>query len=72
MSTVSSPEPLPNDPSLEQLRKQARELQRDKRVDGPGVPPQLGAARDRASLRLRQLAAPRPPPRGRRPLHVAA
>ena len=38
MSTVSSPEPLPNDPSLEQLRKQARELQRDKRVADPAFP----------------------------------
>ncbi|HMK11739.1 MAG TPA: ankyrin repeat domain-containing protein [Acidimicrobiales bacterium] len=35
MSTVSSPEPLPNDPSLEQLRKQARELQREKRAEDP-------------------------------------
>ena len=38
MSTVSSPEPLPNDPSLEQLRKQARERQREKRGDDPAFP----------------------------------
>src|SRR5262245_54243951 len=38
MSTVSaSPIPLPNDPSLEQLRKQARELQGELRRDDPAV-----------------------------------
>ena len=72
MSTVSSPEPLPNDPSLEQLRKQARELQRDKRVADPAFPLSSAQREIALSLRLRQLAAPRPPPRGRRPLHVAA
>ena len=38
MATVSAPEPLPNDPSLEQLRDQARELQREKRADDPAFP----------------------------------
>ena len=38
MSTVSpSPVPLPNDPSIEQLRKQARDLQAEMRADDPTI-----------------------------------
>ena len=38
MSTVSSsPVPLPSDPSIEQLRKQAREMQEEMRRDDPSV-----------------------------------
>jgi hypothetical protein len=38
MSTVSSsPVPLPSDPSIEQLRKQAREMQEEMRRDDPNV-----------------------------------
>ena len=57
MSTVSSPEPLPNDPSLEQLRKQARELQRDKRADDPAFP--LSAAQREIARRYGFASWPR-------------
>jgi len=57
MSTVSSPEPLPNDPSLEQLRKQARELQREKRADDPAFP--LSAAQREIARRYGFASWPR-------------
>ena len=58
--------PLPAAPSLEQLRKQAKELVRERRGRGRAAAPERGATRARARVRLPELASPQGLRRARR------
>ena len=72
MATDAAPPiPLPDDPSIEQLRKQARELQAEMRRDDPSVKLSSAQRLVAAEVRLPELAEARAPPRGRRPLQLA-
>ncbi len=68
----ATPIPLPDDPSLEQLRKQARELQVEMRRDDPSTKLSVAQRARRETSWLCELAEARASPRRRGAIHLAA